>query len=245
MFCRRFFISIVSIITSFNLINDVMPFYVSAKDNIIIESDSRMEDGNQPLLFEKKITYRQYLEKYIEDYKNQEYPVESITISQLIQDDENISGSVNISNTGFYCIEIEYIPVEDSSTEIEFSIEIDGEIPFDSAERLRLNKIYKNEKPIQKDKNGNELRPTQVHEEAELKTDIKDPDGLQNKPLVFFFEKGRHELQLNIQRGKIKAEYIKLHRPINYKTYEEYTTSVKMLNTNLTRHCILHMTIQV
>lgn len=226
MFCRRFVISIVSIITSFNLINDVMPFYVSAKDNIIIESDSRIEDENQPLLFEKKITYRQYLEKYIEGSKDEEYPVESIPISQLIRDDRNISGSVNISNTGFYCIEIGYIPTEDSSAEIEFSVEIDGEIPFDSAERLRLNKIYKNEKPIQKDKNGNELRPTQVQEEAELKTDIKDPDGLQNKPLVFFFEKGRHELQLNIQRGKIKAEYIKLHRPINYKTYEEYAASV-------------------
>lgn len=221
MFCRRFFISIVSIIASFNLMNDVMPFYVSAKDNII-ESNSKTEKQDQPSLFENKITYRQYLEKY----KDEEYPVESILISSLIQGNENISGIVNISKAGFYCIEIGYLPVESPSAEIEFSIEIDGEIPFDSAERLRLNKIYKNEKPIQKDKNGNERRPIQVQEETELKTDIKDPDGLQNKPLVFFFEEGRHELQLNIQKGKVKAEYIKLHSPINYKTYEEYAASI-------------------
>lgn len=226
MFCRRFFISfisIVSIITSFNLMTDVIPFYVSAKDDII--KDSGTVTPEQPLLFEKKMTYTQYLEKY-EKYKNEEQSVDNVTAFSLIQDNENISGSVDVPKTGFYCIEIEYLPIKSSSSEIEFSLEIDGEIPFDSAERLRLNKIYKNENPVQKDKNGNELRPAQIQEETELKTDIKDPDGLQNEPIVFFFEKGRHELQLNIQRGKIKAEYIKLHSPASYKTYEEYVSSL-------------------
>jgi ABC-type glycerol-3-phosphate transport system substrate-binding protein len=214
MFYGKVSISLVCIITAFSLITSAVPFPVIAEENVKTQTDD--------ILYESKMTYREYLQKH----SSEKVPESPAVLMGIKCNDDSITFSADISEDGMYCAEICYTAYDTNDADIEFVLTIDGRVPFDSAERLRLNKVYTNEKTVQKDKNGNEIRPAQVQSEIQQKTDIKDPDGLYSEPLQFFFEKGSHTVTLNIQRGSIKVEYIKLHGMKRYRTYDEYISSV-------------------
>lgn len=214
MFCRKISISLVYIITAFNLMTNVVPFPAIAEETI--------KTQKADTLYESKITYKEYLKKH----SNEKIPESSVVLTEIKHTDDRITFSAEISEAGMYCAEICYITDDTNDSKIEFVLKIDNDVPFDSAERLSLNKVYTNEKPVQKDKNGNEIRPAQVQSEIRQAMDIKDPDGLYSEPLQFYFEKGGHTITLDIQRGGMKIEYIKLHGMEKYKTYDEYISSV-------------------
>lgn len=216
MFRRKISTSFICIIAAFSLMSGSMPSPVIAEENVCVQSEG--------LLYERKITYREYLQSH----SNEKVPESFVLLNKIKHNDNNgnITFNADIAETGMYYAEICYIADNTGDAEIEFAFMIDGKAPFDSAERLRLNKIYTNENAIKKDKSGNEIKPAQIQAEMQLKTDIKDPDGLYNEPLNFFFEKGRHTVTLNLQRGSVNVIYIKLHGMEEYKTYDEYVSSV-------------------
>lgn len=222
MFGGKYMMSFISIVTSLSLMTNAAHFHVSAETDIYSALVETHEENKSSIYSSGNITYREYTEKY----SNEKYTEDILSLSLIRREDDSFLYEVNILWSGLYCAEISYLPVISPSAEIELSMEIDGNIPFDSAQRLRLNKVYKAAKAIQKDRNGNEIRSAQEQVEIQQKTDLNDPDGLQNDPLVFYFEKGRHTVKLDVQRGSIDIEYIKLHCPEKYKTYEEYIAGI-------------------
>ena len=214
MFFKKISVSLFCAITAFSLITSAVSFPAIAEENEKTQTTD--------LLYEDKLTYREYLQ----NHSDEEVPKSFAELTQIKCSDNSITFNADIYETGMYCAEICYTAYDTNDSEIEFSLTVDGEIPFDSAERLRLGKVYTNESNVQKDKNGNEIRPVQVQKEMQLTTDIKDPDGLYNEPLQFFFEKGSHTIELDIKRGSMKVEYIKLHGMEKHRTYDEYISTV-------------------
>lgn len=195
-------------------------------------------------------TYSQYLDSYAEEIR----PDCEITLSgtdyitaengsfstgSYVADGENrenvlicesgegdISYAVNAPETGLYALELSYAPLVSNSGKIEFSFEIDGELPFDSASRITLSRVWMNETEITADSRGNEIRPAQIQHSMWQKCFISDPDGLLSQPLLFRLTKGTHTIDISSEHAAFAVEYLKFCNPEELPDYEEYKNSV-------------------
>jgi len=138
--------------------------------------------------------------------------------------------NIDICETGIYCIEISYCPLISVSPYIEFSLSIDNKIPYDTSSRLVLNRVWTNENDIQQDSKGNQIRPSQVQNEIWCKSFLNDTDSLFSEPLIFYLEKGIHEIFLDFGRAGLAIENIRLCQPEKLKPYDEY---VNTMNTEI------------
>ncbi len=150
------------------------------------------------------------------------------TDGTLVWDCENgsFTYAIDVPETGIYCIDISYCPLISNASEITLSLAIDGEVPYDTASRLSLNKVYQNSEEIRTDDSGNQIRPTQEQTEIWQETWIGDVDGLFNDPLIFYLEKGEHEITLEATKGYLAIEYMRFATPEDVDTYDAYVASV-------------------
>ena len=149
---------------------------------------------------------------------------------------DSVEGSVtyqfDVKETGIYCLEMSYYNIVCNSNQIELSLSIDGEVPYSTADRIQLNKVWVNEEDIKTDEKGNQIRPSQIQQGMWQVTDIEDVDGLFNDSLIFYLEEGTHTITLNGVRAEIAIEYLKFHNPKGVATYSEYTSSI---DTSITK----------
>jgi len=223
--------------------NDNVPIGASSHD----ELDDLNSDSDEEALYVEQTTYSDYYDEYSTqtrpdkeiiingtDYvsaENGEFSIgqyEGSDSDVLIWD--SLEGSVtyefDVQETGIYCLEMSYYNIVSNSNTIELSLSIDGEVPYSTAGRIQLNKLWVNSEEIKEDSKGNQIRPSQVQQGMWQVTDIKDVDGLFNDPLIFYLEKGSHTITLDGTRADIAIEYLKFHNPEDVSTYNEYTSSV-------------------
>lgn len=139
--------------------------------------------------------------------------------------DGSFTYTIQVPETGVYSIEATYCPLVSNTSEISFSLAIDGEIPYDTASRLTLNKVYRNKEDMKEDSKGNQVRPTQVQTEMWRTCWIGDSDGLFNEPLLFYLEQGTHEITLSSQKAYFALESLRFAQPEEVPTYAEYVSS--------------------
>ncbi|MDE6833856.1 MAG: extracellular solute-binding protein [Ruminococcus sp.] len=148
---------------------------------------------------------------------------------------ESSSGEVSyntaVQETGIYCMNITYLPLKSETSSIEFSLSIDDKIPYDTASRITLNKTWVNEKEISTDSHGNQIRSTQVQKEMWKKSDIMDIDGLFSEPLIFYLEKGNHEIKFTSESACFAIEKFKFYNPEDLPTYKEYISGADIYST--------------
>lgn len=226
---------------------DVM--LISADDTAAAEA---IADEDSALYYEQQVSYSDYYEKYsseprpdasilvagssftetdCETYEVGAYTGEedgSVRTDALIWNSAqgSFTYEMEVPETGLYCVEASYCPIASNTATIELSLAIDGEIPYDAASRITLNKVFRNEKDIEKDSSGDEVRPAQIQVEMWQTADLRDPDGLFNEPVVFYLEEGRHTVTLEASKGWLALEYLKFYNPDGYQTYDEYKASV-------------------
>ncbi len=140
--------------------------------------------------------------------------------------DGTITYKIDVPETGVYCMEASYLPIPSNMANIEFSVQIDGKVPYDTASRVTLNKVYVNNGEIELDSRGNQVRPSQKQIGMWMTTPLWDVDGLFNEPLMFYLEEGSHELTLDITKGYFALEYLKFYNPTALDSYETYTSGV-------------------
>lgn len=216
----------------------VISFFLSGNVDFPVYSDGEYYP------FEENIIDTSYGE-YYESHQNDSRPEEIIEVSGkdftgkngifsvgecagrknvFIWESSNgeVSFSADVQQTGLYCMNITYYALETSSPEIAFSVAIDGKIPYDTASRITLNKVWINENDISKDKNGNQIRPSQVQYSMWQSADFMDSDGLFSEPLVFSLEKGHHEITLSSESAGFAVESFRLYNPEKLPSYKEY-----------------------
>ena len=142
-----------------------------------------------------------------------------------------VSYNIDVQETGIYCMNMTYFPTKSETSSIEFSLSIDGKIPYDTASRITLNKVWVNEKEISTDSHGNQVRSAQVQKEMWKNTDLMDIDGLFSEPLIFYLEKGNHEIKFTSERACFEIEKFKFYNPEKLKTYREYISGADIKTT--------------
>ncbi len=137
-----------------------------------------------------------------------------------------VTWEVDIPESGFYNVEMEYMTVESRGVAAERALYINGELPFDDAENMTFSRLWIDAGPVKVDNQGNEIRPTQI-ERYEWQTGfMKDDMGYVTEPYTFYFEKGVNEISLKAINEPLVIGQLTIKGVTERDTYEEYLANV-------------------
>lgn len=148
--------------------------------------------------------------------------------SILTEESGTVSWTVDIKKEGLYSLAVQYYPVEGKSSDIQRSVLIDGEVPFSEASSVEFSRLWVNESDeIQKDNQGNELKPRQVEKPGWNETGVSDADGIASDPFRFYFSEGRHTVSLESRREPMVIRRLRLYREKKVPSYGEVLAKYK------------------
>lgn len=134
-----------------------------------------------------------------------------------------VTYTLDVQQTGIYSMQMAYYAMESSSNEVELSMMIDGELPFESAARICLNKIFVNKTEIKTDSRGNQVRPSQIEQPAWQTAFVYDKDGLFNDPLIFYLTEGTHTITLRGVKANLGIDTIRFCQKERAQAYQAPT----------------------
>lgn len=105
--------------------------------------------------------------------------------------------TVNVAASGYYCIKLDYYPMPGNGGNIQRSVFIDGELPFDEATNIVFKRVFKDQTAIEHVKAGNDIRPKQIECPAWQVAYIKDANGYYGEKLYFYLTQGKHTIRFN------------------------------------------------
>lgn len=189
-------------------------------------------------------TYAKYLEKYADaaspddvvDVDIFNYSADSKGVSVLedvagedkvVQSDDDgfIEWEVNVPTAGLYSVYIEYYPLESRGIDIERALYVNGEMPFYGADAVTFSRVWSDSQEIQKDNQGNDIRPTQVESPIWQGSYFKDYMGYYLKPYQFYFNEGVNKLKFQGVNEPLVLRKVTIRNPESVPTYAEYTQS--------------------
>lgn len=129
--------------------------------------------------------------------------------------------------TGFYFVSLDYMPLPGKGQGIEFSLYIDGTLPFADYESVFFPRIWKDATAIPRDELDNELKPNQEEVFTWTRRDFIDTQGFYNKSMPVYISAGTHRLRLQLRRENIALSGIRLHNDSLSPSYAEYIAAKK------------------
>ncbi len=143
-----------------------------------------------------------------------------------------VTWTVDVPETGFYNIRMEYLIPESRGVAAERSIKINGELPFDDALDIAFSRIWKDGTAVKTDNQGNQIRPTQVEQYDWQTAYCKDSMGYVIDPYCFYFEKGENTLTMEGINEPMVFKALEVTAVKKDKTYAEYIASQPSANTS-------------
>lgn len=137
-----------------------------------------------------------------------------------------VTWEVDIPESGFYNVEMEYMTVESRGVAAERALYINGELPFDDAENMTFSRLWIDAGPVKVDNQGNEIRPTQIEKYEWQSGFMKDDMGYVTEPYTFYFEKGVNEISLKAINEPLVIGQLTIKGVTERDTYEEYLANV-------------------
>lgn len=136
---------------------------------------------------------------------------------------ESISYTIHITKSGLYNLGLIYYPVSGKGLSIEFSMDIDGKLPFSEAQYISLYRVWKDETaPGEKtDSSGNDIAPQQTEVPQYVSTYVQDNSGIYNEAYEFYMEAGEHTICLTSQRETLAVKEVWMQSESELKSYAE------------------------
>lgn len=177
----------------------------------------RYEEGDKPAAPE-----------VFKDYEGM--PGESV----LTGEDSLIEFEVEVQESGLYNISVVYYPVEGKNSDIERSVFIDGELPFEELSLLTFPRVwtnyvedtYVNENGVtvknwEKDNQGNDVKPKTVEIPEWQSRYLYDSDGYVTEALSVYLEAGIHTISMISLKEPMLVNKLVLSNEGETKTYAE------------------------
>lgn len=140
---------------------------------------------------------------------------------------EGISWQLEVPADGLYQVEFLYYALEGKGKSIILSLELDGQLPFEEAERVELFRTYRDESLPERDANGNDIRPTQVEVFRWNSALARNRDGYYHAPYSLFLTAGAHTLTLTAVQESCLIGEVVLKAGTPLPTYAEYAAGAK------------------
>ncbi len=136
-----------------------------------------------------------------------------------------VTWEVDIPESGFYNVFMEYLTVESRGVAVERAFYINGELPFADAGTMSFARIWTNDGDVRVDNQGNEIRPPQVEVFAWQDSFFRDDRGYVIEPYRFYFEKGKNEITLEAVNEPVVIGSLTIQGVEEMADYETYLAS--------------------
>lgn len=114
----------------------------------------------------------------------------------LTEDKGTITWSFQVAESGFYNIELGYIALPGTTSDIQRKVYIDGEIPYEALSQIVIKRWWQDGEI--RVKNNNEIRPEANEIYSETKWFLEDYQRRNNGALVVYLEKGKHTIGFEV-----------------------------------------------
>lgn len=137
-----------------------------------------------------------------------------------------IEYEVRVDQPGLYEMVMEYHSYNDPSSNVTryrpaiLSVAVNGQHPFKEARAIKFPRRFKDTLPLQKDSNGDHIRPKPIELEDWVEQSFRDTEGAYAEPLRWYLEKGTHTLRLQSYES-IVIDKIRLKQPETPLPYAE------------------------
>ena len=137
-----------------------------------------------------------------------------------------VSFDVNVPESGFYYLKMDYLIPESRGVAAERSVYINGELPFDDAGNLTFSRIWTDGGEIRTDNQGNEIRPAQVEVFDWQTSYFRDDMGYITHPYTFYFDKGTSTVSLGAENEPIAIRSLSLVPVDDPAPYDDYIAAL-------------------
>ena len=104
----------------------------------------------------------------------------------------SVTWNFTVEETGFYNLQVGYVALPGTTSDIQRHVLIDGIAPYDALEQIVFKRIWRDEDI--RLKNGNEIRPNASEVLREQVVFLEDYDRRSGAPLILHLEAGEHTL---------------------------------------------------
>ncbi len=193
------------------------------KEQIILAADYvryEEDDNEQGVISAVPITYDNYI--------GQE------GVSVLTTENSLIEMEVNVEQSGIYYLVLNYYPIEGKNTQIQRSIFVDGEIPYEELATVEFDRIWVNsvtdsyvdENGIElisweRDNQGNDIKPDTLEQPEWISTYIYDSNRYISTPLSIYLDAGIHTITLKAVREPMLLHSLELTGYTETESYSE------------------------
>jgi len=135
----------------------------------------------------------------------------------LTEDKGTITWEFQVAETGFYNVELGYIALPGTTSDIQRKVYIDGEIPYEALSQIVIKRWWQDGEI--REKNHNEIRPEANEIYCETKWFLEDYQRRNNSPLVVYLEKGKHTIGFEVIKEPVEFTSITFkaaERPVPY-----------------------------
>ncbi len=134
---------------------------------------------------------------------------------------EKASGAVTwtftVEKAGLYSLELTYYPLEGKGQKPEYTLGINGAVPFSGAAGVTLDRCWQDglseADAFEQDVQGNEIAPEPVEQAKWMTKTLADPEGLYTEPYRFYFGSGSNTVTLTCVREQIAVGQLRLYQP--------------------------------
>lgn len=166
-------------------------------------------------------TYKQYLNQYGDSIIPQEITVDVFSDEITIPAGEKKEFGFTVEYDGLYVLSCEQKGEDESGyKDIEFSMQIDGEFPFDESRYLYFPKKWLVAKTRENDFMGNQLRPVLKELDEWYESEARSRASYVSDSIRFYLKAGAHTISLNPADYDLKLRNLVF---ISYEPPKPYT----------------------
>lgn len=136
--------------------------------------------------------------------------------------DSSVSFHVQIPQTGYYNLYMEYLIPESRGVAAERGVRINGEFPFEDAQNITFTRIWTDGGEVKTDNQGNQIRPTQIEVYDWQSSCFEDDMGYITEPYRFYLEEGDNEITLEAENEPMIIRKFMVAPVSVIQSYEEY-----------------------
>lgn len=154
----------------------------------------------------------------VEVYNNYEGEAKAL----FTDTNSKVTWKVNVPETGFYNIFMEYLLPESRGVAAERIVYLNGEVPFEDARNISFTRIWTDAAEPTVDNQGNEIRPSQIEAPGWQKAYFRDDMGYITEPYMFYLEKGENTIGLEAENEPMILRKLEITKVQELDTYQEY-----------------------
>ncbi|MCG8502846.1 MAG: extracellular solute-binding protein [Firmicutes bacterium] len=197
-----------------------------AQSNPVLQSDEFYEDSYKKYLEENDYTsmvgHDVEVVVPLDAFKASPRTEAAFTEEGLMTSDRcKVTLDFNVAVSGFYNLEIVYLPVKGTNTKIERKILIDHEVLHKGLEQISFNRTWADKDNRMLNIKGNEIRSSAEELFLERKVFVKDSKRRTSAPYKFYLEQGRHTITFESVKEPVLLKKVSFKTAKEVKNYQE------------------------